>query len=85
MPIDLKVVPLREPALQEDPSAFLRALADDIDNGVTPKYMQAAMVVLGENGMWGLYTFGPGCTGDLGALGLLEMGKVILTDRMLTE
>jgi len=85
MPTDLKVVPLREPAMQENPAEFMRTLAEDIENGDTPNYARAALVVQREDGGWSLWTFGPSCKGDLDALGLLEMGKVILTDRMLAE
>lgn len=71
--------------MQENPPEFLRMLAEDIENGDTPNYARATLVVHREDGGWSLWTFGPSLKGDLDALGLLEMGKVILTDRMLAE
>lgn len=82
MPIDLKVVPLREPALQENPAAFLRALADDIESGATPNLSKAVLVSQGENGNWILWTFGPALHGSVEALGLISMAQFMMTDKI---
>lgn len=82
---DLKVVQLHKQGLQENPPEFLRALAEDIDSGAYPNYKQAVLVVQAEDGAYKLWSFGPGIRGSFEALGLLQMGHVILTDQMLNE
>lgn len=83
--MSLKVVPICSPSLQADPVKFMRTLADDIESGTVPNYAKAVLVVLGEDGGWRLWNFGAGCKGDVEVLGLLNMGQVILTDKMLSE
>lgn len=82
MPIDLKVVPLVEPAMQENPPAFLRALADDIESGATPNFAKAVLVVQSVGGGWSLWSFGPGVRGPVETLGVLSMGQFMMTDKI---
>lgn len=82
MPIDLKVVPLREPALQENPVEYLRALADDIESGATQNMSKAVLISLGENGNWMLWTFGPGMHGPVEAMGLIGMAQFMMADKI---
>lgn len=79
----LKVVQLFKPELQENPPAFLRALADDIEQGLSPNHKRAVLVVQTEEGEFKLWSFGPGIRGSYEVLGILQMGQVILTDQIL--
>lgn len=80
---DLKVVPLRTPDMRDDPVTFLRMLADDIEQGATPNYAKAVLVVETERG-YSLWSFGAGTKSKLETLGLLQLG-VGLQYEALTE
>lgn len=70
----MKVVPFYPPALQDDPVAFLHALANDWHAGCYSMPMKCALVVMDAEGDLRLWSFGPGVKSKLETLGLLQAG-----------
>lgn len=83
--MSLNVVPIMPAALKDDPVAFLRALADDMEQGLTPVYRRAVLVALCEGDDWKLWSFGAHMRGSYETLGLLQMGQVLVTDQILEK
>lgn len=73
MPTDIKVVPFKTPDMRDDPKTFLRSLADDIEDGMTPNYVRAVLVVETERG-YNLWSFGARTKSKMETLGLLQLG-----------